>query len=365
MRGGRGDRTLEAMTESTASTASFAPARLERPRDSAFQGVCTALARATGTEPVLWRVLTVVLTLFGGLGFVLYLGGIVAIPREDEEHSLLHRVIHGPERHFTRNQVLILVLTGVVFLGYVGDINHGVITGVLLVLAFLWWRQQAGTTARPTAATGADPSSLSGTPAATYAWTPPPPLPPKKRSPFGGVTFSAAVLVAGVLALIGATGTDMPVAVPIAAALAVVGVGLVAGSFYGSSWGLWWLAALLSVALGLAAAGQPLIDDGVGKRDWAPTGSAHYKLGAGKGVLDLASVRPDADVTAHVEYGQLLVLVPAKTAVSIDATNDFGDVELFGTHVEGRDKKQSVSDEGATVHLHLTVHAGEVKVVRS
>src|SRR5690349_15102441 len=89
-----------AITESPEYPASTT--RLERPRDSAFQGVCSAVARTTGTDPLLWRVLVVVLTLFNGLGVLLYLVGIVAIPREDEEHSLAERLLRGPDRHLER-----------------------------------------------------------------------------------------------------------------------------------------------------------------------------------------------------------------------------------------------------------------------
>jgi phage shock protein PspC (stress-responsive transcriptional regulator) len=355
MCGAPGRTNLEGMTESTTT---FAPTRLERPRDSAFQGVCTAIARATGTEPVLWRVLTVVLTLFGGLGFVLYLVGIVAIPREDEQYSLAHRAIRGPDRHFERNQVLLLVLAAVVLIGYVGDVNHGIVTASAAVLAFFWWRGRADAPTTP-------PAVTAPLIAEAVTWTPPPPRPPRPKSPFGGVTVSVAALVAGLLVLLGATGADLPVAVPIAAALAVVGVGLVAGSFYGRSWGLFWLAGLLTVGLGLATAAQPLIDDGVGKRDWSPTGSASYRLGAGKGSLDLATVKTGADVTAHVGYGQLLVLVPAGTDITVDASTDYGDIALFGKEYGGRHQQRSLADPEATVHLHLDVRAGEIKVVRS
>ncbi|MCU1601914.1 MAG: PspC domain protein [Frankiales bacterium] len=356
------------MTESTATA--FAPARLERPRDSAFQGVCTALARATGTEPVLWRVLTVILTLFGGLGFVLYVLGIVMIPREDEEFSLVHRAVHGPERHFSTNQVLLLGLAAAVFIGYVGDFSHTLVIVVALVLGFLWWRSRVPLV--PTAPPLADPATTQPAASPTrpvspplVSWTPPPPAPPRPKSPFGAVTLSVATLVAGLLALLSATGTDMPVAVPIAAALAVVGVGLVAGSFFGRSWGLFWLAALLTVALGAATATQPLLDDGVGKRDWSPTGSASYRLGAGKAVIDLVTVSKGADITAHVGYGELLVLVPTGTDVAIDASNDYGDIDLFDTSYGGRHQSRTFDDGDATVRLHLSARAGEVKVVRS
>ena len=58
------------MTETLIDT-SFATRRFERPADAPFKGVCTALANSTGSDPVLWRVLMVVLTFFGGLGLAL------------------------------------------------------------------------------------------------------------------------------------------------------------------------------------------------------------------------------------------------------------------------------------------------------
>jgi hypothetical protein len=171
-------------------------------------------------------------------------------------------------------------------------------------------------------------------------------------------------VAAGILVLIGATGTHVPAAVPIAAALGIVGIGLVAGSFFGRSWGLFLLAGFLTAALGVAAAAQPLLDDGVGERTWTPVSSASYRLGAGQGTIDLSEVGPTADITARVHFGQLLVEVPDGLPVDIDARSEFGDVEIFGKNVGGRHEHQVLSNSDAGVHLHLSVRAGEVKVVR-
>jgi phage shock protein PspC (stress-responsive transcriptional regulator) len=352
--------SLEGMTE-TASSATTST-RLERPRDSAFKGVCSAIARATGTDAVLWRVLVIVLMLFHGLGAVLYLAGIVAIPREDEEQSLGERLLNGPDRRLSRNQILLLLFLGLLVLLYIGNPSGIVVASVAAVMGFVWWRGRGeGPLFSPPAAA---PFDATIAPEVERTWTPPPPVPPRPRSPLGPVTVSLAAVVAGVLALIGATGTDVPAAVPIAAALGIVGIGLVVGSFFGRSWGLFLLAGFLTAALGVAAAVQPLLDDGVGDRSWSPTGSASYRLGAGQGVLDLSDVAPKADITARVHFGQLLVEVPEGLPVVIDARSEFGDVELFGKNVGGRHEHQVLSDSDATVHLHLSVRAGEVKVVR-
>lgn len=342
------------MTESPAYPA--AP-RLERPRDSAFQGVCTALARATGTDSLLWRVLAVVLTLFNGLGVLLYLTGMAVLPREGEEHSLAERLVRGPDRHLERRQLVLLVLLVVSAVAYLGHQSSLVVLVVAAVLGLVWWRGRPE--AAPPVLSTAQPA-----PVEPAVRTAPPPRPRRPRSPYGRITVALAAAVAGVLTLLAATGTDMPVAVPVAGALAVVGVGLLVGSFHGRSWGLVVLAALLTVGLCLAAAVQPLVDDGVGTRDWSPTASGDYRLGAGKGVLDLSAVGPSADITAHVGYGQLLVEVPAGLAVDVDARSEYGDVQVYGRDVGGRHEHQVVTDPDATVHLHLSVRAGQVKVVR-
>src|SRR4051812_47301837 len=227
------------MTESPVYTAS---PRLERPRDSAFQGVCSAVARATGTDPLLWRVLVVVLTLFNGLGVLLYLTGMAVIPREDEEHSLAERLLRGPDRHLERRQLVLVVLLVVAGVAYLGHESSLVVVAVAGLLGLVWWRGRSDAPAVVTAAPAAAVEPR--------VWTPPPPRPPRPRSPLGGITLALAAAVAGVLALLDATGTDMPVAVPIAGALAVVGVGLVVGSFFGRSWGLVLLAAALTASLG-------------------------------------------------------------------------------------------------------------------
>src|SRR5262245_729338 len=103
----RYDGSLEPMT-STATEATFTSPRLEGPQDAPLGGVCLALARTTGTEPVLWRVLFVVLSVFGGIGVALYLGACCVIPREGQQFSLLERLLHGPDRRITTTQVLLL-----------------------------------------------------------------------------------------------------------------------------------------------------------------------------------------------------------------------------------------------------------------
>ncbi len=356
---------------------SYSAPRLERPRDSAFKGVCTAVARATGTDPILWRVLALGLCFFGGLGFVLYLVGIVAIPAEDQPTSLAERVIKGPDRQITTSQSLLLALV-VLSIGafFLDDSNDGLLVGAVVgALGLLWWRERAARPASPMpSATGlsdavaapADADSVPSPPLPVWH-----PSPPRPRSPLGGLTISVAVLVSGVLLLVGASGAaSVPAEVVLAAALTTVGVGLVIGSFFGRAPGLIALAVALGLTLGATAGARPAIEAGIGERTWTPAGSATYRLGIGEATLDLRSLPTSSDpldITARVDVGHLLVLVPDNVRVSLDARAGHGEVLIFGVEDNGRRVERHV-DDGPTdvqpITLALSVRIGMVEVRR-
>jgi phage shock protein PspC (stress-responsive transcriptional regulator) len=347
------------MTETTL----LAP-RLERPSEAPFRGVCTALANATGSDPVLWRVLIVVLTFFGGIGLALYLAGIVLIPAEDQERSLGERLLHGPDRHLTGRQVVLLALLLIVALGVVSHPRGIIVALVIAGLSFLWLRN------RPDAA-AVVPHPVPAT-VATTAFVQPPPRPKKPRSPIAGLTLSVTALVAGILLLVGVSGdTSVPAEAVLASSLATVGLGLVIGSFWGRAPWLIVLAGLLGLALAATVAVRPAIDNGVGDRTWQPTGSGSYRLGLGEGTLDLTQLplRDGQTITidARVVVGHLLVLLPTDARVHLEARAGLGDILLPDSDLNGRDRSRSADygPEGRPqVRLDLSVRTGQVEVRR-
>ncbi len=68
---------------------------LSRPRQGAvFGGVCAGLARRLGINPVVLRIIAIILTVaLGGLGVALYLAGMLLIPREGEQVGALNKAI--------------------------------------------------------------------------------------------------------------------------------------------------------------------------------------------------------------------------------------------------------------------------------
>ena len=365
------------MTDTT-----FASPRLERPREAPLRGVCAALARTTGTDPVLWRVLAVVLTVFGGLGIALYLVAIATIPREGEQQALADRLVSGPDRSLRGAEWLLVVLLGCSLLALGADVDGLVALAVLGGLGVLWWRGRLPS--RP--AVPYDPDTLPGSGAVrvtddgpTTAWpsaapvaAPPPPRPRRARSPLQGLTVSLAAVVVGVLVLVGAqTDVSVPAEVVLAAALGTVGLGLVVGSWWGRSGWLIALAAVLGLALAVTAGTRPTLSAGVGERLWQPTAAASYRLGIGDATLDLTGlpVREGSTVAvdARVDVGHLLVLVPDGVRVAVDARAELGEVVVLGESVDGADAVQQVDlgPPGAPqVRLALSTRTGLVEVRR-
>lgn len=355
-----------AMTE-TASAPPYSSPRLERPEDGrVLGGVCEGLARTTGTTVVLWRVLFVAALVFGGAGLLLYLLGVVLIPSAGQDRSLAERVLQGPDRRLELRQALLLVALAVVLTMTLSDSDSVLVVVALAALFALWWRGQHGP--RADVAPTADPLVTAAAPPAPLP--PQPPAPPRPRSPLGRLTVSAVVLLLGVLALLDATGAaDVQPEVALAAALLLVGAGLVAGSFFGGSPGLVVLAVLLALGLGATSAVRPTLEAGVGERTWKPTGAADYRLGAGEATLDLRDVPTEGDavdVTARLTFGHLVVLVPDDLRVELDASLDVGDVRLIGRDLDDhRDVHERTTlgpPEARVVNLDASLRAGQIEV---
>jgi phage shock protein C len=69
--------------------------RLYRIRDGRIvAGVCAGLAAYFGIDPTLVRLAFVLLTFFGGLGILLYLGAWMVIPDEVEGTSIADNMIN-------------------------------------------------------------------------------------------------------------------------------------------------------------------------------------------------------------------------------------------------------------------------------
>ncbi|MFC7273709.1 PspC domain-containing protein [Paractinoplanes rhizophilus] len=99
---------------------SFTREHLVRPRQGRYvAGVCAALARATNTDPVLWRVLVAVLGVLSGVGVLLYLIGWLIIPAEGDTASPIESLLGKGRSGMAPLSVVLLGAAAVVSFGFI------------------------------------------------------------------------------------------------------------------------------------------------------------------------------------------------------------------------------------------------------
>jgi phage shock protein PspC (stress-responsive transcriptional regulator) len=169
-------------------------------------------------------------------------------------------------------------------------------------------------------------------------WTPPPPPAPRQRSRLFWVTSAFALIVLGAMALIDqAANVSVPAAGYVAAPLVVVGLGLIAGAWWGRSPGLVVTGVLLSLALVPTSVGDYVTDAGAGTFVHRPMSVSEikpsYDYGAGQFTLDLRNVTfADEDtVKTSIDCGacEVQVLLPANVDTTVTADVALGDMQLF------------------------------------
>lgn len=385
---------------------------LRRSRDDRkVVGVSGGLGRWAGVDPLVFRILFVVLTVFGGSGILLYALGWLLIPDDGETESEGQRLLSGRSRSSAATIVGIVVVLaiGIAATGWMLDSGPGFggLAALVAVVAIVVLISRNHRGPRPVAPTFPDPQvrtpgepgaygQTPGTaysapagypapaayaaPAPSYAPTaplsppppgpryptygpPPPPAPPKERSVLGRATLSVALIVVGIL--IGwnaATDSDVPVRVVLASALAVVALGLVVGAFVGRARGLVVAGVLLMVLSSVAAFSGAHLRGGVGERAWSPTTVAElhtpYRLGAGEITLDLTGLDLSAAgrerVVVRQGVGQLLIVVPSEVVVLVDADVRAGEIRR---DVDGDGVGQTLRD-GTDVSERFTVPEG-------
>ncbi len=123
---------------------------LVRPvRGRVLAGVCAAIARATNTDPVLWRVLFAVLTLAGGLSIFVYVVGWLLIPAEGDTGSPLEALFgRGRSRTSPALAVIAAVLATVAVSSFVLGQLRGVIILATVIAAAVVLLANRGTRGR-------------------------------------------------------------------------------------------------------------------------------------------------------------------------------------------------------------------------
>jgi phage shock protein PspC (stress-responsive transcriptional regulator) len=388
--------------------------------------VAGGLGEYTGVDPVLFRVLFAVLSVFGGAGILLYLLGWLFLPAEDEAASPVESLLGRGSGRRTGDVaqaavliILALILACVLTLGDSGDVFLllVVVAGVVLLVRNLDDRRDGRPPApQPTAPPYPppppyqppyepapyqsyepapyqsyepapypypyDPSRTAGMPTGPAATVvpPPPAVPaapvrePKQRSILGRLTLSALLLVLGITAALDAGGAIDPQARHyLALTVGVLGLGLLVGAWRGRARGLIWLGLPLTVALVAVSAAEVSLDGGAGDRQYRPLSVVEiqdeYRVGVGNLRLDLTAVEfPERSVVTALSagIGNVEVIVPRDVDVEVVGKTGIGEAELFGETVNGGSQERTVIDDGPDGEgggsLRLTLEVGVGRV---
>ena len=380
-------------------------------------GVAGGLGQWAGVDPLVFRVLFVVLTIFGGSGLLLYALGWLLVPEDGETESEAQRLVNGRSRSSAATVIgiLVVLVIGIAATGWFIDSGPGfgglgALVAVIAIVVLISRNHRDGpvtvtgpgavpagpppapaeprangqtpgmayaaapSSAAPTQAVPPVPPTTAYAPTTTYpVYVPAPPAPPRERSILGRVTVSVALIVVGVLiGWNGATDSDVPVRAIIAAALAVVALGLVVGAYIGRARGLVVPGVLLTLLVSAAAVADIPVRGGVGERTWRPAtvSDLHdpYRLGVGQSELDLTRLDLASAGRTRVEIrqgvGHLLVIVPDNVVVRVVADANAGEVLLPGQHsVNGTDlSERVVLPEGSAPSAAVLVVDAELGV---
>ena len=177
--------------------------------------------------------------------------------------------------------------------------------------------------------------------------------------------------------MIDLAGVGVRASTYVAVPLAVTGLGLIVGAWYGRARWLIAIGMVLLVALSIAAAAEAF--DGVDRSTtWKPASidqlDGTYTLGLGSAVLDLSGLDfagRSESVEVSVDVGDLTIIVPPDVDVQAEATVDVGNVTLFGTSWGGIGQStRTVTDlgndgpGGGELIVTGTVDVGDLEVRR-
>ncbi|WP_183407691.1 PspC domain-containing protein [Nocardioides marmoriginsengisoli] len=377
--------------------------------DRYVAGVAGGIGRHFGVDPTIIRVLLAVLTLFGGAGVLIYAVAWMFVPEDGKDRSAVN-VSSEPRK------ILLLAAVGVAGLLAVGDVFGGgwdagwpiasvaVVIGVVLIA-----RDRRGgkndpaaeTPAQPWAAATHDPTtSYPATSQSTYpqpadqgpayappappAWQPPvaqPPLIPPHPKRTGILWFWPTIaLIAIGLGVVGIFDTNAhqvdPGVYP-AVAVAITGVMLLVGSFFGRPGGLILVGIVSTMALSMATVLGTFHIDGRNLEAEPKTAAevqSSYKTHMGRIYVDLTKVADPAalagrEIDLTLNAGEITVIVPKSLNVDIDAELGFaGGIDIPGYDGGGvqDSAERSLTGTPATttpaLDLDIDVRVGQINV---
>jgi phage shock protein PspC (stress-responsive transcriptional regulator) len=358
--------------------------------DRKLAGVCGGLGAYTNVDPIIFRVLFAVFSLFGGFGLLLYGVAWLFIPEDDDDRSEAQHLFRDGRTSAGALWAIAATVVGLLIFVAIAanewDVVFWLLIGSAITFIVLrsrnpqpsqvgpWWTAPpppaAGPPAPPSSPTAAPgetvPPAGTATPGGTAGgqwaaqathlgteqqwqsqpewqpqpqWQPQPPPPPtpakpRESSPVPWLTLSVALVVGGILgALDLADVIDVSAEAIAATILIIFGVGLVVSAWIGRARSLIGLGLATLVALVVIAAVDVPLSGGFGERHVEPVSTSEFgdpvRLVAGKITIDLTRFDdPSATgvLDASVGAGEIVVIYPDDIRLEATADVSAGDV---------------------------------------
>ena len=310
-----------------------------RTSDRVIGGVAGGLGDYFNVDPLLIRIAFVGLMIFGGAGAVLYLIAWLMVPAQGHDASIVESLLR--RLGLTAGRIITLAVIAVAFVFLINSWNYPYdIVGdgsvlwaaVVIVLGFVLIRRREGASA-----VAATPTAVE-LPAVAAAKAPSAP-----RSPLAMYTWAAVLLAVGLLAIVSQVAErEASPGQFFGAALAVLGIGLVVGAWWGRARILILLVLLLAPMGVVASFVTAPLEGGIGERTFAPVTAAEvqdeYRSLGGRITLDLTQLITsprDIHIAASVAVGQLQVILPEGASIEIRTRVGAGDVLVLGSQDVG------------------------------
>lgn len=395
------------MTNSTHSTNRL----LRRPIEGrAFAGVAEGLGQRFDISATWFRVAFVLMTVFGGIGLLLYILGWLLIPEEGSDEPLVTQWLSGFDTSNT-GMVVGVVLVGVaaVILASSFHLISGrfVFAAILLVVGVLLYRGDLDRRSRPpTGASAEHPSTIDvgevtvddsaedeqaavehdqpKTSVETRVVPPPPRRPPRPKSILGRMTVAATLIAVGGLAVLDVAGVLFPDPVHyVAVTVGVIGAGLLAGTLFGRARWLIVVGLLLMPLLFLASVGPTWSIGGEAGERYIRVESIEdlervdfaFEHGAGVLEIDLRNFEPPTatdgiypiPIGAKIGAGEVRIWLPDPASATVHGRVGIGSVDILGHQSAGLgvSRTEQTFSTGDDWMFSIDVNAGVGSIVVS
>lgn len=330
-----------------------------RTDDRVLGGVAGGLGDYFNVDPLLIRIAFVGLMIFGGAGLVLYVVGWLLIPVVGEEMSSVEaafrRIGLTPQRLGWIAVVLVAIFifstlpiggpidgSGNLYIGPLPGIDPVAFWAMaVIVVGYLLIRRRE--TAPAAAGVAAAPAMTAEAAVPAKPAVPVIKAPPRPRSPLALYTYGALLLSIGLIALVSQLASvSVSPGQFFGAALAVLGIGLVVGAWWGRARILILVALLLAPLAVVASFITAPLEGGIGDHRYTPVTAAEvrdeYRSLGGRLILDLTDLKTGPrtiHISASVAVGQLVVILPENATVELRSRVGAGDSVVLGSQDVG------------------------------